>query len=531
MVLPSKNNTYSYEEFLQKRDSFDFYKDDAFIQKVIKKYAGDEWESLHKKLLEFSPKVSFEWSRLADTCARPEVRPYIQHYDAYNRRIDRIVRPMEMLVLENEVFSEGLFSAKTSPWEYFSKLFLLHQMGEAGVMCPVACTEGLIALIEYYPEHGFSELERIYTHCREGIDGRFAIGAQYMSEIQGGSDIPSNLMEAEPDGKYYRVYGSKFFCSAVHADYAVVTAKVSGSEKVGTFIIPSWLPGDKEKEKRNNYVINRVKWKLGTAELPTAEIDFNGSLAYPVGPLDKGVANAVGIVLTLSRLAVGVSSGAMMLRAAREALLYSEFREVFGQKINRHPLAFNQLDDIVTAVRRTTAGAFSIYDLFLRLGKKLQPGLFSDEPPELQKARFNLRELILLQKVFTSFEAVDTVRKAISILGGHGAIEDFSSLPRLFRDVVVNELWEGPRNVLLIQIYRDMQRVSKFYSPGEFVLSILKGGDRKEAEEMAAWLEEIFAKSSLTQLDESSLQAAAEWEKFCEKLFRNYQSIALKEIG
>ena len=95
-------------------------------------------------------------------------------------------------------------------------------------------------------------------------------------------------MEAEPDGRYYRVYGSKFFCSAVHADYAVVTAKVTGSEKVGTFIVPSWLPGDKEKEKRNGYVINRIKWKLGTVELPTAEIDFQGALAYPIGPTDRG---------------------------------------------------------------------------------------------------------------------------------------------------------------------------------------------------------------------------------------------------
>ena len=32
----------------------------------------------------------------------------------------------------------------------------------------------------------------------------------------------------------------------------------------------------------------------------------------------------------------------------------------------------------------------------------------------------------------------------ISIFGGHGVIEDFSALPRIFRDAMVNELWEGP---------------------------------------------------------------------------------------
>lgn len=531
MTLPARQNPYSYAEFLEIRDSFDFYRDDPFIQKVVEKYAAGEWERLQQKLLEFSPKVSFRWSRLAEKIAYPEVRPYIQHYDAYNRRVDRIVRPLEMHQLEKEIFSEGLFAEKTSPWEYFSKLFLLHQMGEAGVMCPVACTEGLIALINYYPDHGFPELDHIYRHCKEGLDGDFAIGAQYMTEIQGGSDIPSNLMEAEPDGRYYRVYGSKFFCSAVHADYAVVTAKVTGSEKVGTFVVPSWLPGDKEKEKRNGYVINRIKWKLGTVELPTAEIDFHGALAYPIGPTDRGVANAVGIVLTLSRMAVGVSSAAIMTRAAREALLYSAFRDVFGEKINRHPLAVNQLAEIEAVAKRATAGAFKIYDLFLKLGRKLQPGLFSNEPPEMQKARFDLRELILLQKIFTSFEAVDTVRKAISIFGGHGVIEDFSSLPRLLRDVLVNELWEGPRNVLLMQIYRDLQRVFKFYSPGEFVLSLLKGGDESEAKEMAAQFTEILGQYSLSGIDTGSLKAAAGWEQLCEKLFRSYQSIAVNEIG
>ena len=75
MTLPVKQNPYSYAEFLEKRDSFDFYRDDPFIQNVVKKYAEAEWESLHGKLLEFSPKVSFRWSKLAEKIAYPEVRP------------------------------------------------------------------------------------------------------------------------------------------------------------------------------------------------------------------------------------------------------------------------------------------------------------------------------------------------------------------------------------------------------------------------------------------------------------------------
>jgi hypothetical protein len=33
-----------------------------------------------------------------------------------------------------------------------AKRYLLHQLGEFGVMCPIACTEGLITLISVHPE-------------------------------------------------------------------------------------------------------------------------------------------------------------------------------------------------------------------------------------------------------------------------------------------------------------------------------------------------------------------------------------------
>lgn len=277
------------------------------MQKALKKYADLQYEQIHKELLDFSPAVSSKWNTLAERAARPEVRPYMLHFDAFNHRIDRVVRPMETHQLEKEVFGAGLFSSQMTSWESFAKRMLIHQLGEAGVACPLTCTIGLIALLEQYPNEDIPELEQILQHTKEGLDGDFAIGAQFMTEIQGGSDLPANVLEAVSEGKNYRLYGNKFFCSVAHADYSVVTAKISGTDKVSTFIVPSWLPGDKEKEVRNGYEINRIKWKMGTAELPTGEFQYNGALAYPVGPAGKGVAVAVGIVLTLSRLEIGIA--------------------------------------------------------------------------------------------------------------------------------------------------------------------------------------------------------------------------------
>ncbi|CAH2715632.1 hypothetical protein BACCIP111895_02816 [Neobacillus rhizosphaerae] len=524
-------NTYSFDEFLAKRDRLDWYKNEPFLQKAVKKFTGSQYEQIHEKILSFSPIVSAKWNQLAERIARPEVRPYMLHFDAFNHRIDRIVRPMEVHQLEGEVFGEGLFSSKMAPWESFVKRMLTHQIGEGGVTCPLTCTHGLIALLDQFPNDEIPELYDILQHTKEGIDGEFAIGAQFMSEIQGGSDLPANLLEAVPYEKAFRLYGNKFFCSAAHADYSVVTAKISGTNKVSTFIVPAWLPGDKEKEKRNGYQINRIKWKLGTAELPTAEIQYNGALAYPIGPKDKGIAVAVGIVLTLSRLEIGIACSGFMLRAAREARLYSDFRTVFGKKVSEYPLAASKLKRIQNAAERTTAGAFKIYDLFLRLEKPLNPGIKSEQPLEVRKQLFNLRELVLLQKICATNEGAEILREAISMFAGHGVMEEFSSLPRIFRDVVVNEQWEGPRNLLLTQIYRDLQRVADWYSPVEFVSSVLGGSPQEQIKQFSEQLEDLLQRPVLGEVNEASIEAAAEWDAFCDSFFKTYQQIAVAEIN
>jgi alkylation response protein AidB-like acyl-CoA dehydrogenase len=531
MSLPDRNNSYSFEAFLNILHDFDFYTDDPFLQKTLKCFAGDEFVELDRKLREFSPKVSFRWRPLTDTGGKPNKLPWVEHYDAYNQRIDRIVRTAETLQLEKEIFSEGLYSSRVTAWESMAKRYLLHQLGEFGVMCPITCTEGLVALIRHFPEDHIPDVKAILKHCTEGVDGEYGIGAEFVSEIQGGSDIPSNLLEAVPEDDRYRLYGSKFFTSAIHADYAVVTAKISGSEDVGTFIVPAWMPGNKEKEIRNNFRINRIKWKMGTAEVPTAELEYDGAICYAVGPTNRGVANAVGIVLSLARLCVGIASAANMTRAAREAQLYAEFRDVFGAKIGEWALANQQVRDLVHEAQRCLAGVCKIYALFQELGGRLQPGLASGEPLEMRRKRFLLRELIIIQKLVTAYDSVDALRKGISIFGGHGVIEDFCALPRIFRDAAVNELWEGPRNVLLMQVFRDIGRAAEFYPPDQFLGDLLSGALEVEIAELGRRAMEFSDNPPFQKLDKDSRHRAVAWEEFIVELFRIYQETALREVG
>jgi alkylation response protein AidB-like acyl-CoA dehydrogenase len=494
--------------------------DNPFLQEVFRRFSEDEWEDVNERVRAFSQRVSKQWRRWSEENARVENHPRLRHYDAHNHRIDRIIRPHEMLQLEKEVFSEGLFSKRTSPTERAMKRYLLHSNGEAGITCPVACTDGLVALLEAFEDQLSPPLKEILDHTKEGKNGEFAVGAQFMSEIQGGSNIPANLLEAVPDGENYRLYGNKFFCSAAHADYSVVTARVQGTNHVAVFVVPTWLTGDKEKEKRNGHVLNRLKWKMGTCELPSAEIDYQGALAYPIGSIEKGVSLAVGIVLTLSRIDIGFASAAFMMRAARETLLYGRFRHVFDRRMDEFPMASAQIQMIEDAAKRGTAAAFSIYDAYRTVQESQAP---SDQQ------RFDIRVLILIQKIFASKEASEVLKTAISIFGGHGAIEDFSSIPRLFRDAMVNELWEGPRNVLLAQVYRDIKKNQSWYPPEELLANLLPDGDHDQVEQCRNQLRNLLTINLYDFPTEENRKAASQWEQLWGDIFKLYQQQALSQ--
>ncbi|MFJ7734428.1 acyl-CoA dehydrogenase family protein [Lysinibacillus sp. NPDC097231] len=510
--------TYSFREFIDKRDTMNDL-ENPFLLHVLQQFCSETWDGMLPKIKPFVEKLSTDWRAVAAESARPENQPKIRHYNAYNERIDRIIRSHEMQQMEKDIFGHGLFSKQQLKNEGILKRFFLHGNGEAGITCPLACTDGLVALIEHFKDEIPDEVKNIYEHVTEGYDGHFGIGAQYMSEIQGGSNIPANVLTAKLEGDHYRLFGNKFFCSAVHADYSVVTARIENTSDIAVFIVPTWLHGDKEKEKRNHHFINRLKWKIGTAELPSAEIDYQGAIAYRIGPQNRGVALAVSIVLTRSRLDIGFASGAFLMRAAREAKLYARFRSVFDRQIDEFPMASAQLEDLEYAAKRIVGTAFYIYEAFNQIQEK----------PNTLEA-FVVRELILLQKIYASKEAVDKLRLAISIFGGHGAIEDFSSIPRLFRDSLVNELWEGPRNVLLSQIYRDIMKMRQQMSVYDLIASILVDSSEKEVKLFAEQIEQLMQVNLIALPNHENRQAARKWEQIWEEIFTLFQEQTIKDI-
>jgi hypothetical protein len=228
-------------------------------------------------------------------------------------------------------------------------------------------------------------------------------------------------------------------------------------------------------------------------------------------------------------MTVGLSAGAFMARAVREAKAYSGFREAFGLKIGQFPLAAGQLRRMEQAAKRTVAGAFKLNRDIVALsggiaGKPLDDG--SD-----RKTRFRVRELIMLQKITASWDSTDVIRSAMSMFGGHGVMEDFSALPRLYRDSAINELWEGPRNVLLTQIHRDFVKAASWYPAMEFVGDSLDGADKDLVERLGREMTELVAYENIYIPDEKTLAVCERWDRFCHDFFHAYQDKALADVA
>jgi acyl-CoA dehydrogenase len=336
------------------------------------------------------------------------------------------------------VWASGIVGAPAR--EQAALFYALAHAGEGGHACPVVCTAGLVRALR---TKASDELrERFLPPLLETEYDRAQRGAQFLTERHGGSDVGANRVEAVQDGDAWRLYGEKWFCSVADADQFVVTARprgaAEGTRGIGCFLVP---------RSGGGFRIRRLKDKLGTRALATGEIEFEGAIAYPLGPLEDGFKTAVN-VLNTSRWLNSVGSTGLMKRAFLEAFSFAGEREVFGGPIGRFPLVRENL----AVMKSEEAAAYASTMHLTELVARIDEGSASDEDVVWH------RLLVNGNKFVTSLAATQVVRRGIEALGGNGTIEDFSPLPRLYRDAIVFESWEGTHNVLCAQALRDLER-------------------------------------------------------------------------
>eukprot|EP00659_Diplonema_papillatum_P021339 gene21339-32815_t len=411
-----------------------------------------------------------EINTLAMRTNQPHLEPRLAPYDAFGRRKEDVDFAAEYHEIGRLVYKTGLMANYATPGLETPTLlaqYVLGQNGEAGHACPVACTAGMIKSLQHELAAAPPQWKRdllggwLASLLDENYDTHLH-ASQFLTEVQGGSDVGANEVSAAPcrDAGYagwHVLTGEKWFCSAIDAQLWLVVAREAGAEKgtpgLSAFVVPTVLPVGGE---RNGYAVRRLKEKLGTRSMASAEVDFTAAKAVKLSCDFKKVLE---LVINTSRLFNAFSNAGTIQRCYLEAQNWAVHRQAFGGKIMRFPAiraSIARLRSEAYGARAVCVFLSAVADEEARRGARVDSAVVfgSGGGPVLAKlvaagvpppAR---RLLVNLNKYWAAKSATEACHTAINVFGGNGAIESFSVLPRLLRDSVVTEQWEGPQHLL-----------------------------------------------------------------------------------
>ena len=444
-TIKGRNDLLAWEQ--HKPDNF--FTSDNNLQVVLQRYLGAEYESFKGEMANLGAATATVMDEAAQIEDRIGNHPRLERWSALGERIEQIEFHPNHDLNGRFVWESGIMALQGAAGNSVKQMglyYLLTHNGEGGHLCSLACTSGLIRALQQAASEEVRQ-KFLPSLLNPNYD-EMQHGAQFLTEVQGGSDVGANAVIATPavDGTW-RVTGEKWFCSNINADQFLMTARATdneGTRGLGLFLVPRKL----DDGSTNGFYIRRLKDKLGTRTLASAELDFQDAVAYPVGAVERGFKTVVELVLNTSRLMNAVACAGVMRRVYIEAGQYACHRQAFGQAIATFPMVQEAVADIMSEYYAATASSFYLAHLL----DKIETGKASEQDENCY------RMLVNINKYITSITGSHIIHRGIEILGGNGAIESFSILPRLYRDMIVLESWEGTHNVLCVQVLRDIAR-------------------------------------------------------------------------
>lgn len=433
------------------------YLDDALLRSCLRRLLpAAVLGEIEPELVRFGGRVVGDIAAMG--ALAEEQPPRLVQYDAWGRRCDRVVLSPGWTALERVAAEEGLvaigYERRHGEWSrlhQFARLYLFVP-ASAIYACPLAMTDGAARLLEV---HGDAALrEAVLPHLVARDPAAFQTSGQWMTERSGGSDVGASETVAVRDGARFRLYGDKFFTSAITSPLAMTLARiaaedgstVAGSRGLSLFCVRAW----NEDGSANGLRINRLKDKLGTRALPTAEITLDGIEAWPLGEAGRGVAH-IATLFNVTRIYNACSAVAYMRRGLALAKDYAHRRHAFGRPLACLPLHLETLAQLETEF----AGCLLMVLHLAALLGKAETGRASVAETAV------LRLLTPLAKLYTAKAGVAVASEVLESFGGAGYIED-TGIPLLLRQAQVLSIWEGTTNVLALDALRAIDREDAF---------------------------------------------------------------------
>ncbi|KAK3233439.1 protein kinase super protein [Cymbomonas tetramitiformis] len=432
------------------------YTDDTALRDILRTVVpSEDLERFEPDLERFGWRVVTEVKDLGQRAEREP--PRLESYDAWGSRIDKVVTSTAWKALHDIAAEEGLiatgyernFGAASRVYQ-FTKLYLF--ASSSGLYsCPLAMTDGAARVLELSRD---PHLLKSFARLTSRDPHEFWTSGQWMTEKAGGSDVAGGTetlakpKEGAADGEY-ELHGQKWFTSAADGEMSLALARcldqqgspIPGTRGLALFYVEM---RDSDTGTLNLIKLHRLKNKLGTKQLPTAELSLEGTPARRLSLVGKGVA-AIAKMINITRLHNTAAAASAMRRVLALARDYAGRRRAFGKLLIDQPLARGTLAWMEV---RTRGCLHILLDAARLLGEaETAPS------PRSERASAVLRLLTPVAKLFSAKEAVRVCSEGIEFFGGQGYIED-TGLPGILRDAQVLPIWEGATNVLSLDVQR-----------------------------------------------------------------------------
>ncbi len=420
------------------------YRSDRAFRSLMARRFGARLREVEPLLAEMGELAGGELYRLQLEDRRNE--PVLTRWDPWGNRIDQIdLSPLWRKAARLSAEFGLIAEAYERRWGALSRslqfglVYLFHPSSDV-YTCPLAMTDGAARTLL---DSGNAELvERAVERLVHRDPMQAWTSGQWMTEAAGGSDVGRSETVAIPDNDLWRLHGRKWFTSAVTSEMALTLARPEGNPEGSRGLALFYVETRDEAGALNGIRVCRLKDKLGTRKVPTAELILDGAVARLVKDRTGGVRDIVPM-LEMTRTWNSVCAVSSMRRGLALARDYARRRRAFGKLLAEHPLHLDTLADMQADTEACLHMVFYLVDL---LGRR--------ECGELSElGEQELRLLTSLTKLTSGRLAAATTREAIEAFGGAGYVED-TGLPALFRDSQVLPIWEGTTNVLALDLLR-----------------------------------------------------------------------------
>jgi putative acyl-CoA dehydrogenase len=424
---------------------YDASEDAALLEGLRREGAGWAEEDVRRLGRAAGGAEAQEWGEQANR-HEPELRTH----DRYGNRIDEVEFHPSWHRLMGVAVAEGLAGAPWAderPGAHVARTArgLVWGHTDAGHGCPTSMTYAAVPALRAQPELAavYEPLltSRVYDPVlRVPTEKRGLLAGMGMTEKQGGSDVRTNTTTATPTAEpgVYTLRGHKWFTSAPMCDVFLVLAQAP--DGLSCFLVPRVLPDG----SRNTFRIQRLKDKLGNRSNASSEPEFDGTVAWLVGPEGRGVKTIIEMV-NCTRLDCVMMSATLMRKTLVEAGHHVRHRSAFGARLLEQPLMRNVLADLALESEAATT-------LTLRLAGAADRAVRGDGAESAFR-----RIATAVGKYWVTKRGPAFTAEALECLGGNGYVED-SGMPRHYREAPLLSIWEGSGNVNALDVLRALTR-------------------------------------------------------------------------